>query len=234
MDAKPLLIFGGLGLGAALLFGSRQGKAATPPVQRFTPPASAPPPPAAPVGEPHIHGASESLSKNFLIGEWLRSLPGYKLTASHFSNLLELANNILQPKRDEIAPSVIEITGGGRPVDYQTPSAIEVTNWQSGVKTTVPAGSSIEDIIRAQGYKPIADSDHTRFACADLIIRTSGKPDSALMEKAFLDWQKNPYVRQVGIYRVGKDVSHLHVAVIHPGHGKIEGTNFAYQTGEGE
>jgi hypothetical protein len=223
-DLKPLFAIGGVGLLAVLLFGSRSSKAATPPLRRYEP-----------TSEPHVHGADERLGPNFLVGEWLHPpVQAYKLTETEFQNLSRLVTKILQPFRTKIDPSTIEITGGGRPVDFRTDHPITVTNWKTKAEVTVPAGSTIEDVIRAQGYAPVANSDHHRFACADFVIRTGGKLDSPLMEKGFVELQSYPDVRQVGIYRVDGQVTHLHVAVVHPGHPKIEGTAFAYQSAEGE
>ena len=238
METRSLWAVGALGLGALIFFGTSKAKAATPPVRRYSPPAAGPgpvPSSQVPAMLARVYDGSVRLSPHFMLGEWLHApITTYKLSQDEFDNVQALVAKILEPLRVAVDPSIIEITGGGRPLSFKLDAPMTVTNWKTKAAVTVPAGSSIDDIIRAQGYSPVADSDHHRFACADFVIKTNEKPDTAKMVQAFSDLQQNPAVRQVGLYKVGDEVTHLHVAVIHPGHGKIEGTNFAYQTGEGE
>lgn len=218
MDKRGVIVIGGLVLSGAILLTSKKSRASSNP-----------------------YGATAMLSKNFVVGEWLHSseapeLINYVLTPVEFSNLQSLVQNIMQPLRDKYGP--IYISGGARPPSFRTSKDITVTSLITGKPVVVPAGSSIDVVIAAKGYKPADTSDHHNFAAADFQIigrdeKGNPVPDATKMDQAFSDLRANPSVRQVILYR-GSDNKpvHIHVAVIYTGHNKEPGAIFAFEDKE--
>lgn len=97
------------------------------------------------------------LSKNFRVGEFLRSssipeLKDYELTKNELANLNRLAN-VLQSIRDDIG-APISITSGGRP------PSLKATEGKY-------KGMGFVEILRAKHYKPSEVSQHMDFSAAD-------------------------------------------------------------------
>ncbi len=148
------------------------------------------------------------LSKNFRLSEFLRSrvmpsLKNYRPSLAEFSNLQTLVDKVLQPLRDQLGP--ITITHGGRP------------------PLTTPQGVTFAKAMLAAGYKPARNSDHARFAAADFVMT---HPE--LLPTAFMALQDNPFVRQIIAYQEpGEPINLIHVAVVHPGYGRLSAPKFA-------
>lgn len=176
--------------------------------------------------EPHLYGAPMALSPHFNLSEFLRSssMPGiatYKLTKSELDIVKSLVTELLEPLRAKYG--TVYVTNGGRPLGVVTGEAQQIKNLK-GQTVTLPAGSNVDDALRAKGYAPSATSDHHNFAAADIVLSSADA-----FKKAYADLQAHPLTRQVLLYVDDKGKpAHLHVAIVYPGHGKLKAPLYAF------
>ena len=224
--------------GTALLMG-RKAHAATPPSPIPQKPSPATAQAVAQQGgtamlsqpESHLYGAPLALSANFDLSEFLRStvmpeIAQYRLTADELANVKALCQLVLQPLRDKYGP--IDVTSGGRPLSITTAAPRGVQN-VNGTTVNVPAGSTIDDLLKAAGYAPAANSDHHGFSAADIKLTAPGLTQASYSQ-AYADLQANPHVRQVIMYTLANGLpgGHIHVSVISPDRPKESGTAYAF------
>jgi hypothetical protein len=211
------LVGGGLMIGGLFLLGRKAGAAELPSV------------------EPHEYGAPMQLTRNFDLAEFLvsKSFPaikGYKLNRSELANVKALAE-MLQWARDQ--PEIqapIFITSGGRPLAMRADVQVKTPEG----KIVVLKNATIDDALKASGHEPAKDSDHHRFAGADAKVMMQDRTGKWVIDrdktrKLYEVLQRYPKARQVILYTLsGGGASHVHAAVVHPGHGKLTGERYAF------
>ena len=148
------------------------------------------------------------LSPHFKLSEFLRSsvIPDvkyYQPTESEIENLKFLANEILEPLRNDFGP--IRITSGARPASIRDSQ-----------------GRTFVEALKARGYQPAPEGDHTTFNGADIqLVRAPFKLET--YHRAVEVLKLNPKVRQVILYVKTDELtkrpyaSHIHVASVAPG-----------------
>lgn len=147
------------------------------------------------------------LSKNFNAREFLVSanapeLANYPITTRQLENLKRLVTDILQPIRDEFNTS-IHINSGLRPKDFVSDK-----------------GLTLNEILKADGYKPSDSSDHEDGSAADFTVA-----NKALLPKIFERIQQLAGTRQV-IFYINR--GYIHVAVVTPNKSRFSGTKLAF------
>src|SRR5271157_3058450 len=128
------------------------------------------------VGVPTVGPGNQpdyQISKNFKHSEMAQSstlpgIAGHVMSAQEKQNEANLVNLQLQPVRDREGLPVI-ITSGGRPLDVKTTTAVTLTTLD-GKQIVLPAGQTIDDLLKAKGYSPAVDSDHHYWGGVDFVF----------------------------------------------------------------
>lgn len=148
------------------------------------------------------------LSPHFKLSEFLRStaipeVKYYRPNEQEIENLKFLVNEILEPLRQDFGP--IRIVGGVRPNSVRDSQ-----------------GRNFTEALKARGYEPSPEGDHTTFNGADIqLVRAPFRLDT--YKRAVEVLKRNPKVRQVILYIKTDELtkrpyaSHIHVASVAPG-----------------
>lgn len=161
------------------------------------------------------YGAPLQLTKNFNLSEFLDEhdfLKSYKLDQEQFDSVTRLAR-LLQRARDKFGQP-LNVQSGCRPPDAKDAQ-----------------GRNLETILREKGYFPSKNSDHSWCGAADLGFNDG---DTKQYTDLAIYLARQPETRQVILeLKQAKDGTGLkpmavHVAVMAPGHSKIQGDNYAF------